>query len=656
MDLNVSSPLKVFLKNDLFSDVVLHVFSPALDELGPDRFKMDSLGEDLEDDCTRKKRKCPESLKEKSIETQTDICSLSGGPLPLCTVSPPPCTSIPSSTSSATTSTASSTPNLPLTEPETSLIIPLCSAESLTNLTTLKEMGQLPPTPIFSTVSGACFTLSHPSAAPPTPPTVPTTPPSNDHGTSPPSTSDHLSPSVNVPPPLPPCPSLQSTAALAPCSSSLSTRSSSPLPSPFASGSTASPNAATCASTSTSSSSTSTSTSTSSSLPSSHPSTSTTSKATSPKPIISLNGHRCVLAAHSKFFYVMFSNGMKESFEKEVKVYVEDVQSFEKMFEYFYTGTIDFKNSNLLSLLELCIQFDVPRLSCDVCSYLSANITFGNAFEVFEFARTRLDKGNPLSVKSMEFVLGNFFSIFRGYPPSIRYLSHTSLKELLINDKLNVSMEFYAFMALRYWAEHTNAKEFEIRELLPAIRFAQIDVDRLRNLVRPSKLGVLCPDLFRHYMDALEYHASSVDMQPMLGVCDLWRRKRDFYKVSEFIPINWKFKWSGLTSWVYNWTHLQGYKLFATLGKHEDGTFGMYFVPSANEQKQFCLKAELKVYLLNEENIPLCPELKLEPTIFKSDSKTPLNSIAKGWATKINPALLVNDMIVMKIKARICES
>lgn len=124
---------------------------------------------------------------------------------------------------------------------------------------------------------------------------------------------------------------------------------------------------------------------------------------------------------------------------------------------------------------------------------------------------------------------------------------------------------------------------------------------------------------------------------------------------------------------------------FATLGKHEDGTFGMYFVPSANEQKQFCLKAELKVYLTNEDNVALCPErmfplhfaifsvlsafeysevsntnlfiaVKLEPTIFKSDSKTPLNSIAKGWATKIVPSMLVNDVIVMKIKAKICEA
>lgn len=362
-----------------------------------------------------------------------------------------------------------------------------------------------------------------------------------------------------------------------------------------------------------------------------------------------------MLAAHSKFFYVMFSNGMKESFEKEVKVYVEDVQSFEKMFEYFYTGMIDFKNANLLSLLELCLQFDVPRLSGDVSSYLSANINQGNAFEIFEFSRMRLEQGNSLAVKSMEFVLANFFNIFRGYPPSIRYLSHTTLKELLQSDKLNVSMEFYAFMALRYWAEHTNAKECEIRELLPYVRFAQIDVDRLRNLVRPSKLGIVCPEMFKYYMDAMEYHASAPDMQPMLGVCENWRKKREHYRGSEFVSISWKFKWSGLTSWVYHWTHLQGYKLFATLGKHEDGTFGMYFVPSANEQKQFCLKAELKVNLLNEEYAALCPELKLEPTIFKSDSKTPLNSVAKGWATKINPQALVNDMIVMKIKARICE-
>ena len=97
-------------------------------------------------------------------------------------------------------------------------------------------------------------------------------------------------------------------------------------------------------------------------------------------------------------------------------------------------------------------------------------------------------------------------------------------------------------MALRVWAEYTNAKEQEVRELLPLIRFTQIgrnkvvrgrerrgrrereqdiknpslpflhfflfiitlaDVDRLRNLVRPSRLGSTCCDLFKYYMDAL---------------------------------------------------------------------------------------------------------------------------------------------------------
>ena len=65
MDLSVTSPLKLFLKNDLFSDVVLHVYkvsSPlSSEEEGVERFKMDGLGDDLDEDggCMRKKRKYP---------------------------------------------------------------------------------------------------------------------------------------------------------------------------------------------------------------------------------------------------------------------------------------------------------------------------------------------------------------------------------------------------------------------------------------------------------------------------------------------------------------------------------------------------------------------------------------------------------------------
>lgn len=53
----------------------------------------------------------------------------------------------------------------------------------------------------------------------------------------------------------------------------------------------------------------------------------------------------------------------------------------------------------------------MPRLCTDVCTYLSSNLVHGNAFEVYEFARTSLEPTNILAVKSMEFVLGNFFSV-----------------------------------------------------------------------------------------------------------------------------------------------------------------------------------------------------------------------------------------------------
>lgn len=59
MDIAQASPLKVFLKNNLFSDVVLHVYkinNPMDDE---DKIKqLENVSEDLvEDGCPRKKRR-----------------------------------------------------------------------------------------------------------------------------------------------------------------------------------------------------------------------------------------------------------------------------------------------------------------------------------------------------------------------------------------------------------------------------------------------------------------------------------------------------------------------------------------------------------------------------------------------------------------------
>lgn len=54
---------------------------------------------------------------------------------------------------------------------------------------------------------------------------------------------------------------------------------------------------------------------------------------------------------------------------------MDDVASFEKMFEYFYTGTIDFKNTNLLKLLELCLQVLIVSFESESerkSNYLSA--------------------------------------------------------------------------------------------------------------------------------------------------------------------------------------------------------------------------------------------------------------------------------------------
>ena len=79
-------------------------------------------------------------------------------------------------------------------------------------------------------------------------------------------------------------------------------------------------------------------------------------------------GHRHILSVRCPYFHRMFTSGMKESNEMEIKVTDVDYDTFLLMVKYLYTGTLSFEENN-----EEKKQDQVAQMYKAMHKYLCAN-------------------------------------------------------------------------------------------------------------------------------------------------------------------------------------------------------------------------------------------------------------------------------------------
>ncbi|KAI9505464.1 hypothetical protein BX070DRAFT_220111 [Coemansia spiralis] len=173
------------------------------------------------------------------------------------------------------------------------------------------------------------------------------------------------------------------------------------------------------------------------------------------------HAHKAILMAVSPVFEAMFSNGMRETFEKVVEVWDVTPRAFERLLEYAYTRLCDLdprsdkpgsdgsvSADEVVETLLCADQFEVAGLR-DICwQNLMARLSTDTVWDIWSIATDLEAHEQQRSCKS--FCCRHFTELC--HSPSTMWAPAHLLREVLASDALNVLSEELLFETVIRWA------------------------------------------------------------------------------------------------------------------------------------------------------------------------------------------------------------
>eukprot|EP01102_Stenamoeba_stenopodia_P019819 TRINITY_DN756_c0_g2_i1.p1 TRINITY_DN756_c0_g2~~TRINITY_DN756_c0_g2_i1.p1 ORF type:complete len:946 (+),score=195.85 TRINITY_DN756_c0_g2_i1:30-2840(+) len=264
--------------------------------------------------------------------------------------------------------------------------------------------------------------------------------------------------------------------------------------------------------------------------------------------------HRIILASWSDFFKALFTNGMRESSQQEIRLDDVSHAAFSLMLVFMYSGGKDVVLSEnkmkkivnisdtdatelIVELLLLSDQFGIPQLKGHCVRALYNSLTIDNACQLVCFA----DDMELAQFKDhcLSFIESHFNSISKT-DLFLELPSHILL-EIVLSDDLIASSEMEVFNALELWIEHNNCggdsslpsstpndKEIQVEQLLECIRYPLMDRDSLVKLEKECVYIKRSPGLLslvRSYLGD-DLSVSQIQSSPALDEEDFRRKTR----------------------------------------------------------------------------------------------------------------------------------
>ncbi|BAF08398.1 BTB/POZ domain-containing protein POB1 [Oryza sativa Japonica Group] len=205
-----------------------------------------------------------------------------------------------------------------------------------------------------------------------------------------------------------------------------------------------------------------------------------------------------ILAAKSPFFFKLFSNGMKESDERQATLRITDSEenALMELLSFMYSGKLTSTDPTLLlDILMAADKFEV--ISCmRYCSQLLTSLTMTT-----ESALLYLDLPcsismaaavQPLTDAAKEY-LSNKYKDLTKFQDEVMNIPLAGIEAILSSNDLQVASEDAIYDFLIRWARAQYPKSEERREilssrLLPLVRFSHMTCRKLRKVL-------ICTDL-----------------------------------------------------------------------------------------------------------------------------------------------------------------
>ncbi|XP_055354127.1 influenza virus NS1A-binding protein-like [Paramacrobiotus metropolitanus] len=173
--------------------------------------------------------------------------------------------------------------------------------------------------------------------------------------------------------------------------------------------------------------------------------------------------HRIVLSAHSTFFRTMFTAGLKECHEKEVKLQELSLAVLQNVVDYVYSSEITVDDSNIHALLAASVFLDTVPLAKTCWEFLERHLSRNTCLAVF--CSLHCETHRPqLTDRARTLILRHFADISKN--SAFLQLSKDQVIELISSDDLEVEREEDVLSAVMRWLyydlEHRRPQLYDV--------------------------------------------------------------------------------------------------------------------------------------------------------------------------------------------------
>eukprot|EP00249_Psilotum_nudum_P011290 c23081_g1_i1 orf=237-1730(-) len=249
--------------------------------------------------------------------------------------------------------------------------------------------------------------------------------------------------------------------------------------------------------------------------------------------VATLHANSLLLSAHSPFFRKLFTNGMRESKQREATLCVTASEGAAVMdlLRYIYSGRVQANTGNeLLNVIEAAEKFGaIYCIKYCVRLLLISPMTIKLAMMVMRLPVTVLqnDAVRPLAQAAI-LLLIEYFKDFKRNNQEALTLPLEGVKALLVSDLLEVESEDEVYDFVMAWARahYVNVEErvtVMANSLLHLIRFPMMTIGKLRDLQREKDIE---HSIISHFVsEAFVYKAELLHRQKQMAKLETQTRR-----------------------------------------------------------------------------------------------------------------------------------